>query len=52
MFCASVGISASRSAHLAALDETRKNLLGDPDLVGQDAAELHFDHMIAGDEDR
>ena len=36
-----------RGAHLAAFDEAGQNLFGDPDLVGEDAAQLHLDHMIA-----
>ena len=39
-----------RGAHLAAFDEAGQNLFGDPDLVGEDAAQLHLDRMIAGDE--
>jgi hypothetical protein len=36
--------------HLSALDQTAENLLGDPNLVGQNAPELDLDHVIAGDE--
>ena len=50
MFSASVEISVGSSPHLARLDEARQNLLGDANLVREDAAELHLDHMIAGDE--
>jgi hypothetical protein len=41
-----------RGAHLAAFDEAGHNLFGDADLVGEDAAELHLDHMNSGRRDR
>ena len=42
-----------RGAHLAAFDEAdQNNLFGDPNIVGEDAAELHLDHMNSGRRDR